>query len=148
MLTEHQKETSATATVIKNGCTVKPNQLVFISEKVWGHEEWIVNKPAYCGKKLIFNAGYQCSMHHHKVKDETFYIQSGKVVLESDYKGRQESRILTAGDTAYIPQGMWHRITALETAEVFEFSTFHMEEDSYRRTDSGKADLKTMSIEK
>ena len=43
---------------------------------------------------------------------------------------------------------MWHRITALETAEVFEFSTFHMEEDSYRRTDSGKADLKTMSIEK
>ena len=147
MLTEKQKEKSTLSQITKNGVTIKPSQLVFVSEKMWGHEEWIVNKPAYCGKKLVFNAGYQCSMHHHKVKDETFYIQSGKIVLETDYNGLQESRILTAGDTAHIPQGMWHRITAIQTAEVFEFSTFHREEDSYRRTNSGKADLKAMGIE-
>jgi len=85
-------------------------------------------------------------MHHHKIKDETFYIQSGKVLLETDFNGQTDSRIMTAGDTAHIVPGMWHRLTAIMDAEVVEFSTFHMEEDSYRRTPSGKVDLKAMGI--
>jgi len=79
-------------------------------------------------------------------KTKRFYIQSGKVLLETDFNGATASRIMTAGDTAHIVPGMWHRITAVADAEVIEFSTFHMEEDSYRRTTSGKADLKAMGI--
>ncbi len=129
------------------GFVVKPTELECVVPKEWGHEEWIVNKPAYCGKKLVFKAGYQCSMHHHKIKDETFYVQSGKVILETEYKGVSSMRIMTAGDTAHMIPEMWHRITALVEAEVMEFSTYHREDDSYRRTSSGKADFKAMGIE-
>lgn len=147
-MTSPQKAPQENTVMTKNGVLVKPAQLVHISEKEWGHEEWIANSPGYCGKKLVFNKSYQCSMHHHKIKDETFYLQSGKILLETDYKDKTESRIMTAGDTAHIVPGMWHRITALTNAEVFEFSTLHMEDDSYRRTTSGKVDLKALGFEK
>ena len=55
--------------------------------KGWGYEKWIVNNELYCGKLLFFNAGKRCSWHYHKLKDETFYIQSGEILLiygESD----------------------------------------------------------------
>ncbi|MFA5306401.1 MAG: cupin domain-containing protein [Candidatus Babeliales bacterium] len=142
MLTTTQK----TSTLIKNGYPVKPSQLVNVVDKEWGHEEWIANTNAYCGKKLVFKAGYHCSMHQHKIKDETFYIQSGTVVLDTEYQDKVERRIMQAGDTMHILPFMWHRITALTPAEVLEFSTFHMDEDSYRKSTSGKADLKAMGL--
>ncbi|BCU98886.1 MAG: hypothetical protein CM15mV24_1110 [Bellamyvirus sp.] len=46
--------------------------------KGWGYEKWIVNTEEYCGKLLFFNEGKRCSWHYHKLKDETFYLQSGK----------------------------------------------------------------------
>ena len=49
-------------------------------KKKWGKEIWIVNRE-YCGKKLVLNKGFRCSMHFHKNKDETFYILTGKVLM-------------------------------------------------------------------
>jgi mannose-6-phosphate isomerase-like protein (cupin superfamily) len=121
-------------------------QFECIVQKVWGREEWIANNDKYCGKKMVFNASFQCSMHHHKIKDETFYIQSGRIVLETEDNGLYNMRLMVTGDIAHIRPLVWHRITALENAEVFEFSTTHMDEDSYRRTNSGKADLAAMGI--
>jgi quercetin dioxygenase-like cupin family protein len=132
--------------LLKNGFIIKNDQLECIVDKVWGHEEWIINNPAYCGKRLVFKAGYQCSMHHHKVKQETFYIQSGRVVLETEHNNDYKIRILSPGDTAHIIPLMWHRLSAIDNAEVFEFSTFHREDDSYRRSDSGKADFNSMGL--
>ena len=57
--------------------------LLNIVDKVWGREEWIVNNEKYCGKKLILKKGYSCSMHHHKIKDETFYILSSTPTYRS-----------------------------------------------------------------
>ena len=50
--------------------------------KGWGFEKWIVNTEEYCGKLLYFAKGKKCSWHYHKLKDETFYIQSGKILLK------------------------------------------------------------------
>jgi hypothetical protein len=43
-------------------------------EKVWGEEQWLVNTGAYCGKRMLLKKGFQCSLHHHKIKDETFIL--------------------------------------------------------------------------
>ena len=40
--------------------------------------QWIHNSEEYCGKLLFFNQGKRCSWHYHKLKDEVFYLQSGK----------------------------------------------------------------------
>jgi hypothetical protein len=50
--------------------------------KVWGSEQWIVNGDRYCGKLLLLMRGWQCSLHRHVVKDETFFVLSGRVRME------------------------------------------------------------------
>ena len=109
--------------------------------KVWGKEIWIVNRN-YCGKKLILNKGFRCSMHFHKQKDETFYILKGKVLLEI---GMQKN-IMLPGDSILIKPGQKHRFTGLEDSEIIEFSTHHDDSDSYRDEVSGKVDLETLDI--
>jgi quercetin dioxygenase-like cupin family protein len=111
-------------------------------KKVWGSEEWIANTDQYCGKILNLNKGYRCSIHYHKIKDETFYISEGKVLMEVG----NELKIMKAGESQRIIPGTKHRFTGLEDSVIVEFSTHHEEGDSYRDTESGKVDLKELLI--
>lgn len=106
-----------------------------IYPKGWGHENWIVNSELYCGKVLYFNKGKRCSFHYHKLKTETFFLQSGLLrVLYSleDEIGEAREIILQPGDSFHVPVGLRHQMIALEDSELFEFSTQHFESDSYR----------------
>ena len=123
---------------------VKSDQLVNFVKKEWGHEEWIVNNSKYCGKKLVLKKGFRCSMHLHKKKEETFYIARGKVFLETELNGKKNNSVMSPGDIIHIKVGLWHRFTGLEDSEIFEFSTFHRDEDSYRKELSGAVDLKAI----
>ena len=40
--------------------------------------------------------------------------------------------LLSAGDVFDVPIGLRHQMEAVEDTELFEFSTEHFEEDSYR----------------
>jgi quercetin dioxygenase-like cupin family protein len=106
-----------------------------IHPKGWGYEKWIVNSSLYCGKLLIFYKNKRCSFHFHKIKTETFYLQSGSIkVLYSvgDEVNQAEELVLNPGDSFHVPIGLRHQMIALEDSELFEFSTQHFEEDSYR----------------
>jgi quercetin dioxygenase-like cupin family protein len=116
------------------------SQLAHFAPKEWGHEEWIVNNEKYCGKKLVFKKNYRCSMHYHKIKEETFYIISGKVLLETIDNDVKKKRVMVPGDIEHIKPHVLHRLTGLENSQVMEFSTFHMESDSYRVEMSGFVD--------
>jgi quercetin dioxygenase-like cupin family protein len=104
-------------------------------QKGWGWERWIVNKKEYCGKLLYFERGKSCSWHYHRVKDETFYLQSGQLLIKySDGDDLENAKqvILNPGENFYIYTGLRHQIIALKDSELFEFSTQHFDEDSYR----------------
>ena len=104
-------------------------------EKGWGYELWIVNNNLYCGKILHFNKGKKCSWHYHKIKDEVFYVQTGKIKVlfsEQDDIEKAESVILEQGDNFHVYKGLRHQMIALQDTELFEFSTKHFDEDSYR----------------
>ena len=103
--------------------------------KGWGFEKWIVNCEEYCGKLLYFVKGKRCSWHYHKLKDEVFYIQSGKLVVrfsEDDDLNNAEQVTLGPGDNFHVYRGLLHQMYALEDTELFEFSTQHFDSDSYR----------------
>ena len=103
--------------------------------KGWGFEKWIVNCEEYCGKLLYFAKGKRCSWHHHKLKDEVFFIQSGKILVKfSDYDDIDlaEEKILSKGDKFHVYRGLRHQMIALEDTELFEFSTQHFDSDSHR----------------
>ena len=111
------------------------NSLIKFVPKGWGFEKWIVNGNEYCGKLLYFVKGGKCSWHYHILKDETFYIQSGKLILrygECDDLANAYEIILNAGDKFHIYRELRHQMEALEDTQLFEFSTQHFDEDSYR----------------
>ena len=115
--------------------TVERGAPIAIHPKGWGYEKWIVNKEEYCGKLLHMINGKRCSWHYHTLKDETFYLQEGKILLkysdEDDIKQAKEL-VLNRGDKFHIYRGLRHQMFALEDSDLFEFSPQHFEHDSNR----------------
>jgi len=105
-------------------------------DKIWGYEKIIVNGE-YCGKKLLLNRGFRCSLHYHKKKDEVFYLIRGIVLMEVGDK----KWIMNPEDSVHVPQNTLHRFTGLTNAQIIEFSSHHEDDDSYRKEMSGKANL-------
>lgn len=103
-----------------------------VYKKVWGWEEWIENSDLYCLKKLHLNKGHQCSYHYHKIKDETFYLLSGKVDMIID----KEYIVFPINTAIHIKPNMVHLFRGLEDSVILEVSTQHFENDSYRLTKS------------
>lgn len=102
-------------------------------KKIWGEEKIIINTE-YCGKILSLKKGFRCSLHYHKLKDETFYIIGGWVKMEVGRK----NWIMKPGDVQRIKPGRLHRFSGLTDAEIIEFSTNHLNSDSYREEVSGE----------
>lgn len=102
--------------------------------KFWGYEEWIANSPLYCGKKLVINPGMHSSLHFHLKKTEHIYVQEGCLSIEILEDKEKNIYRLDAGDSILIEPGMMHRLFNYESSPLvlFEFSTEHFDEDSYR----------------
>ena len=112
---------------------IKPPKRV---EKIWGYELWIHNDEEYCGKSLVFpKKDSHFSMHYHLKKKETWYIQQGSFQFNwiDVENGKHDSKIVKEGDSVLIERGQPHQLIALENDSiVFEVSTQHFDEDSYR----------------
>jgi mannose-6-phosphate isomerase-like protein (cupin superfamily) len=49
-------------------------------EKGWGYELIWATTDKYCGKLMVFEkAGKKFSMHFHKEKDESWFVNSGRL---------------------------------------------------------------------
>ena len=114
-------------------------------EKKWGYELWIHNDSDYCGKLLVFSkSGNKFSMHYHMIKDETWYVQKGAFQFDwiDTENGERCYTQIQEGDVIEIKKGLPHQLTALtEEATVFEVSTQHFDEDSYRIYRNQPSDL-------
>ena len=103
--------------------------------KAWGHELWIHNTPSYCGKLLVFKKDAKFSMHYHIQKEETWYISKGEFeyIWIDTTNAKRNSQIIKEGDIIHLLQGQPHQLKSLtEGATVFEVSTEHFDEDSFR----------------
>tara|TARA_A200000159_G_scaffold104268_2_gene96974 strand:- start:2385 stop:2759 length:375 start_codon:yes stop_codon:yes gene_type:complete len=102
--------------------------------KGWGDELWITNNEKYCGKILRFNEGSSFSMHYHILKEETWCVTKGSLKIEffDLEKAEKTERILGEGDVVHLKPCTPHKLTALQDSSVFEVSTQHFDEDSYR----------------
>lgn len=104
-------------------------------EKAWGHELWIANHDLYCGKLLVFNQNKKFSMHYHLIKEESWYVAKGEFEYYWINTETAEQKVtwLREGDVVDLERGQPHQLMALtEGATIFEVSTRHYEEDSYR----------------
>ena len=104
-------------------------------EKGWGSETIFATNELYCGKLLNFNQGAKFSMHLHKEKDETWFVNSGRFKLryiETDTATVKEA-ILKEGDVWRNHPLVPHQLEALEdNSSITEVSTPDSVEDNYR----------------
>lgn len=109
-------------------------------EKDWGYELWLANnkKHNYCGKILFIEKGSSTSMHYHLNKHETFYVIDGTLrvdMLKDRAKLKQPPFTMTCkeGESMEMEKGQPHKLMAEDSdVALFEISTFHKDEDSYR----------------
>ena len=107
---------------------------VEVVPKGWGKEIIFVNNDEYCGKLLCFDKDKKFSMHYHIKKKETWYVSKGSFILvwvETD-TGTTHTEYIKVGDVITNERGEPHQLIALEDSEVFEVSTKHYDEDSFR----------------
>ncbi len=101
-------------------------------EKYWGR---IINICTLdnCTLKIIeMKKGFQSSMEFHTQKEETYFIQSGKVKLGLRVgRGKNKSVILNAGDVYHIPIGLMHMRMALEDCVIVEIAKNDTDSDSH-----------------
>jgi mannose-6-phosphate isomerase-like protein (cupin superfamily) len=109
-------------------------QLTGLVPKGWGSEYIWASNDKYCAKFLNFETGAKFSMHFHREKMETWYIQSGKFEVASidttDASIRYE--ILIDGMVHHNDPLVPHRVTCLEAGTIIEVSTADSVEDNYR----------------
>lgn len=92
-------------------------------------EYWIVNdrKNRYCGKFLFLFVNQRCPLHHHKIKDETFFIVRGRVHMMA---GRKQF-VMKPGDIFKMRPGINHTFIALDgPALILEVSLPSIERDN------------------
>jgi mannose-6-phosphate isomerase len=109
-------------------------------EKPWGHELIWAQTERYAGKILFVRAGESLSLQFHKVKDEAWYVLSGRAELELGALGERvlNREIVGAGAAFHFPPGTVHRLTAVEDTTILEVSTPQLDdvvrlEDRYGR---------------
>jgi mannose-6-phosphate isomerase-like protein (cupin superfamily) len=102
--------------------------------KGWGSEIIFENNELYCGKLLNFKKGAKFSMHYHLIKDETWFVKEGEFIYR--YINTNNADViqinLKEGDTVRQLPGQPHQLEDLTDGVIFEVSTQHFDDDSYR----------------
>jgi mannose-6-phosphate isomerase len=118
---------------------IKPEDLPVRVAKPWGYEIWYAWTDIYVGKIIHVSKGHKLSLQYHEKKDETSYLQSGRMNL---IKGTSADALTV---TEIQPGHAWrnrpgeiHTIEALEDSDVLEVSTPHLDDvirlqDAYGR---------------
>ena len=110
-------------------------------DKPWGYELVFAVTERYCGKVIFVQGGEQLSLQFHRSKDETIYVQSGRVEFQICDPGKPVDReVVGPGRSFHLQPGTVHRLRALEDTVVLEVSTPELDdivrlEDRYGRAD-------------
>ncbi len=101
-------------------------------EKYWGDMKTLFENDQYSVKRIFMRKGTQSSMEYHVNKEESYYIESGKLKVGTRIgRAQNTSLILNQGDVFDIPLGFMHMRIALEDTVIIEFSTLDDDADSH-----------------
>lgn len=108
--------------------------------KIWGETEELFNKNNVSIERMIINKGGQCSKHLHDIKNNIFFVEKGKILVEEWQTSYDlvDKTILIAGQSCLINRKKYHRFTGIEDSIVFEIYYVELEEEDIQRETVGK----------
>lgn len=101
-------------------------------DKYWGNMKTLFENDQYSVKRIFMKKDTQSSMEFHIKKEESYYIESGKLRIGTRIRRAENtSFVLNRGEIFHIPVGFMHMRMALEDTVIIEFSTLDDDGDSY-----------------
>ena|SRR5690349_9436300 len=94
-------------------------------EKPWGYElHWVPEGAPYMGKLMHVNAGARMSMQIHDVKQESYFVTSGRAaIIWENNKGELIETELKPGFGYRTLVGQKHRLVGITDCDIMEAST-------------------------
>ena len=86
----------------------------------------VVNRE-YCKKIIVLLPGQENPTHCHKLKEETFHVLSGDLVIVVN----GIEHVLRRGEKIVVERGSWHSFKSVKGCVFEEISTTHRRGDSY-----------------
>jgi mannose-6-phosphate isomerase len=117
----------------KYGKKELPEKLKIVEsrERYWGNIKTLFADENLTVKIIEMKKGSQSSLEYHVVKDEFYYIYSGRLKLGTRIgRGENTSIMLEKGDVYHIPPGLMHMRIALEDTVIIEWSNKDDDTDS------------------
>jgi mannose-6-phosphate isomerase-like protein (cupin superfamily) len=110
----------------------KIEKVVKSVDKYWGNMKTLFENDLYTVKRIFMKKDTQSSMEYHVKKEESYYIESGKLRLGTRIgRAKNNSIVLQEGDIFHIPVGFMHMRMAMEDTVIIEFSTLDDDSDSH-----------------
>ena len=148
--------------VIKNNLSItKENQSIAPSNPIneivgfreWGEEKLLFLSPNYYTvKRLFIKKGFKGGLQKHRLKDESSFLVSGKLLIRYDSgDGNIKEKILLPGSSIRFKPGCVHQEEALADTVIIECSSPHFNDrvrmESYYKIEADESKgLKTTSL--
>lgn len=114
----------------------QPTRKSGVDQKGWGYEMIWATNDKYCGKIMAFTReGAMTSMHFHREKDETWFVNQGKFKVRyiDTSNSMMYEKDLKEGDVWHNPPLQPHQLICLsKEGSITEVSTPDSVEDNFR----------------
>jgi mannose-6-phosphate isomerase len=111
-----------------------------MTAKPWGYELLFAHTEKYAGKVIFVTKGHRLSLQFHNVKDETIFVQTGKIRFYfGEPGGDLVESLLAPGDSVRITPLSRHRMEAIEDTTLLEVSTTELDDVKRLADDYGRA---------
>lgn len=124
-----------------------------VGAREWGTEKLLfISSGNYTVKELFIKKGFKGGLQMHRLKDESSYVVSGKLLVRfDDGNGILQEKIFLPGSSLRFKPGCVHQEEALEDTLLIECSTPHFNdrvrmEDFYKISINGSTGLPSTSI--
>ncbi len=110
--------------------------------KVWGQTEDIFSRNNVSIHRIEVSKNALCSKHLHEHKYNTFYVESGTLVIDvwkKDYD-LMDTTVLKAGDSTDVKPMEYHQFIAAEDTVAYEIYWTILDEDDITRDGVGSAE--------
>lgn len=114
--------------------------------KAWGSTSLLLKTPIIEVHHLIVIPNAYCSLHMHSIKNNSFYVCDGTLIIETHKNAYDlvDRTVLDRGDFTTVQPGEYHRFISGENgAEILEI--YHLEplsEDIMRKDRGGPGFIK------
>ena len=92
-----------------------------IQGKVWGTTELLFKHNGVECHRIYVKKGGTCSIHHHAVRNNAFFVEYGRLLVEIHKSECIDRTVLNSQARCEVPAGELHRFIALDDTAALEW---------------------------